>query len=83
MGHNENAVRWQIWISLLVYLLLRFIAWKQKWKHSFKRLFTLFRGVIWNYFKLESVMAYCDTMGQRKILRAPPERCYQLKFEFG
>lgn len=83
MGHNENAVRWQIWISLLVYLLLRFIAWKQKWKHSFKRLFTLFRGVIWNYFKLESVMAYCDTMGRRKILRAPPERCYQLNFEFG
>lgn len=83
MGHNENAVRWQIWISLLVYLLLRFIAWKQKWKHSSKRLFTLFRGVIWNYFKLESIIAYCDTLGRRKIIRATPERCYQLNFEFG
>lgn len=83
MGHNENAVRWQIWISLLVYLLLRFIAWEQSWKHSFNRLFTLIRGVIWNYFNLSSVLISCDTMGRRKLIRATPERCYQTQFVFG
>ena len=26
LGHNANAVKWQVWIALLVYLLLRFCA---------------------------------------------------------
>ena len=52
MGYNENAVRWQIWIARLVYLLLRFLAWRSKWKHSFTRLFTLIRGVVWKYLDL-------------------------------
>ena len=26
LGHDENAVRWQIWTALLTYLLLRFVA---------------------------------------------------------
>ena len=30
MGYNENAVRWQIWTALLVYVLLRFLAWQSK-----------------------------------------------------
>ena len=83
MGYSENAVRWQIWISLLVYLLLRFTAWEKKWRHSFNRLFTLVRGVIWNYFDLTSIMAHCNTMGRRKRMLASPSKCYQLQFEFG
>jgi hypothetical protein len=81
MGYNENAVRWQIWIALLVYLLLRFVAWRNKWKHSFSRLFTLVRGVIWNYFDLPSILARCDTMGRRMRVRASPERSYQMCFD--
>ena len=27
-GYSENAVRWQIWMALLVYILLRFVAGK-------------------------------------------------------
>ncbi|OGV38640.1 MAG: hypothetical protein A2020_03710 [Lentisphaerae bacterium GWF2_45_14] len=73
MGCNENAVRWQVWIALLVYLLLRFVAWHNKWKHSFSRLFTLIRGVIWNYFDLASILACCENVtsakrGERKTL---------------
>ena len=83
MGYSENAVRWQIWISLLVYLLLRFIAWEKKWRHSFNRLFTLVRGIIWNYFDLTSVMACCDTMRRCKRVRSASEQCYQLQFGFG
>ena len=82
MGYSENAVRWQIWIALLVYLLLRFVAWKNAWKHSFSRLFTLVRGIIWNYFDLADILARCDTMGKRMRTRASPERCYQICFEF-
>ena len=82
MGHNANAVRWQVWIALLTYLLLRFVAWKNAWKHSFSRLFTLIRGVIWNYFDLADILTRCDTMSKRMQLRVSPERCYQMNFEF-
>jgi hypothetical protein len=27
LGRNANAVRWQVWTSLLTYVLLRFCAW--------------------------------------------------------
>ena len=47
LGHNENAVRWQIWTALLTYVLLRFIAYMGKWRHSFARLFTVLRGTLW------------------------------------
>lgn len=63
MGYSENAVRWQVWIALLVYLLLRFIAWQSKWKHSFKRIFTTIRAVIWNYFDMFSILEFCGTAG--------------------
>ena len=37
-GHNANAVRWQVWTALLVYVLLRYLAYLSKWAHSFTRL---------------------------------------------
>jgi hypothetical protein len=27
LGQSANAVRWQVWMALLVYVLLRFLAW--------------------------------------------------------
>ena len=47
LGHNANAVQWQIWSALLVYVLLRFQAWCSQWGHSFARLFTLLRATLW------------------------------------
>ena len=38
LGHNANAVRWQVWTALLVYLLLRYLSFGSKWAHSFTRL---------------------------------------------
>ena len=35
MDYNENAVRWQMRTVLLTYILLRFIAWQNEWKHTF------------------------------------------------
>lgn len=61
LGHSENAIRWQIWTALLVYILSRFLAWQSKWKHSFNRLFTVIRSVIWNFLNLFSVLDCCGT----------------------
>ena len=42
LGHNANAVRWQVWMALLVYLILRYLSHLSRWGHSFTRLFTTF-----------------------------------------
>ncbi len=60
LGYNENTVRWQIWTALLAYLPLRFVTWNNKWNHPFSRLFTLVRSILLNYFKVASVIEYCD-----------------------
>lgn len=82
LGYNENAVRWQIWTALLTYLLLRFVGWHNKWKHPFSRLFTLVRAVLWNFFRLDSIIECCDTVRERKkrAIRGSPETAYQLTF---
>ena len=48
LGHSANAVQWQVWMALLVYVLLRFQAWRSGWAHSFARLFTLLRAGLWH-----------------------------------
>ena len=47
LGQSANAVRWQVWMALLVYVLLRFQSWRSRWQHSFLRLFTLLRAALW------------------------------------
>ncbi len=76
MGYSENAVRWQIWIALLVYILLRFLAWQGRWKHSFTRLSTVVRGVLWSCVELFSVLECCGTARGTVRIRAAPEQCY-------
>ena len=80
MGYNENAVGWQIWIALLVYILLRFVAWQSHWEHSFTRLFTAIRGVLWRCEELFSLLECCGTARGSPRMRATPEHCYQLEF---
>jgi hypothetical protein len=76
MGYSENAVRWQIWTALLVYILLRFTAWQGRWKHTFTRLFTVVRGVLWSHVDLFSVLDCCGTAHGAPRMRAAPEQCY-------
>lgn len=62
LGHNENAVQWQIWTALLTYILLRYVAFLSKWKGSFARLFTVIRGVLWNTYDLFKLLKqFCGT----------------------
>ena len=81
MGTSENAVKWQIWMALLTYLLLRFIAWKHQWKHSFHRLFTLIRAILWNFLNLEAVLKACEKV-KSKSNKPPPPVPKQMEFYF-
>jgi len=76
MGHSANAVRWQVWTALLLYVLLRFQAFVHGWPHSFTRLFTLLRGVVWDHFDLSTLLTFYGTAGERWRMRAQPEQGY-------
>jgi hypothetical protein len=76
LGHNANAVRWQVWTALLVYVLLRFLAYVGHWQHSFARLFTLVRGVLWECLDAVSLISTCGTAPPPLHFRAAPEQAY-------
>ena len=61
LGHNANAVKWQVWMALLVYVLLRFQAWRSRWTHSFSRLLTLCRAALWVHRDLGELLRHCGT----------------------
>jgi len=61
LGHNANAVKWQVWTALLVNLLLRFLAWQSRWAHSFTRLFTFVRAALWLRIDLIDLLRRCGT----------------------
>jgi hypothetical protein len=77
LGHNENAVRWQIWTALLTYVLLRLISYLGRWKGSFSRLFTVIRGVLWSRFDLFAILDACYGTADGPVrLIAQPEQLY-------
>jgi len=67
LGYSENAVQWQIWMALLTYVILRFIAYMSKWQGSFARLFAIIRGSMWSRFNLyELIKACCGTAPEQR-----------------
>lgn len=76
LGHSANAVRWQVWIALLVYVLLRYLSYLSKWSHSFTRLFTILRAVLWERLDLLKLLnRYGTAKGSFRNL-ALPEQAY-------
>lgn len=76
LGHNANAVRWQVWMALLVYVLLRYFSYVSRWAHSFTRLFTILRAVLWSKFDLMDLLGcYGTAKGSFRNL-ARPEQAY-------
>jgi hypothetical protein len=76
LGHNANAVRWQIWIGLLVHLLLRYLAYLHSWAHSFTRLFTVIRASLWRRWHLSDMLDRYGTARPPGRIRAAPEQAY-------
>jgi Transposase DDE domain/Domain of unknown function (DUF4372) len=76
LGHNANAVRWQVWTALLTYVLLRFCAWISRWGHSFTRLFTLLRSALWLKLDLRGFLESYGTAGGSFRFLGRPEQAY-------
>ena len=77
LGHNENAVRWQVWTALLLYVLLRFVAWVHRWAGSFSRLFTLLRATLWMAKNLAALLDRYGTADPKKRrMCAHPESAF-------
>jgi len=76
LGTSANAVRWQIWTALLVYLLLRYLAFLSDWSHSFSRLFTIVRASLWKKWDLLGLLQRYGTADGHFRYIARPEQAY-------
>ena len=76
LGTSANAVRWQVWTALLVYLLLRYLAFLSEWSHSFSRLFTLIRAALWKKWDVLSFLRCYGTAAGHFRYLAQPEQAY-------
>lgn len=76
VGHNKNAVQWQIWTALLAHLLMRFLAHLSRWAHSFTRLFTLIRAGLWHHFDIVPFLESYGTAGGSFRMLCCPQQAY-------
>ena len=76
LGHSANAIRWQIWMGLLVHLLMRCLAFMHGWEHSFKRLFTVVRTSLWRRWDLPVLLESYGTAKPPGRIRGAPELAY-------
>jgi IS4 transposase len=71
LGHSANAVRWQVYTALMVYVMLRFRAPLSTWGHSFTRLFAVVRSAIWERIDLLALLkSYGTASGRFRVLGA-------------
>jgi IS4 transposase len=76
LGTSANAVRWQVWTALLVYLLLRYLAFLTQWAHSFSRLFAVVRTCLWRKWELLNLLGRYGTADGHFRYLARPEQAY-------
>jgi hypothetical protein len=71
LGHSANAVRWQVYAALLVYVLLRYMAHLSEWGHSFTRLFAVARSALWERLDLLDLLkSHGTASGRMRVLGA-------------
>ncbi len=79
LGHSANAVRWQVYTALLVYVLLRFQGFLSAWAHSFTRLFAVVRSAVWERLDLLGLLkSYGTASGRIRFIGALHEAWQQL-----
>jgi hypothetical protein len=75
-GHSANAIKWQVWTALLVYVLLRYIAFITEWKHSFKRAYTMVRAILWSKVDVSKTMLSYGTANAPPAIKTAPDQAY-------
>ena len=76
LGHSRRAIEWQLWTALLMYLLLRFLHTCSDWAHSFTRLFTCLRAVLWQRRHLIDYLALYGTAGGSFRIQWAPQQAF-------
>lgn len=76
LGQSANAVRWQVWMALLVYVLLRFLACASEWAQSFTRLWALVRTALWKKLDVLALLRSYGTAGGSFRMLGQPEAAY-------
>jgi hypothetical protein len=76
LGHNAQAVQWQVWTALLAYVLMRYLSHLSRWAHSFTRLVTLLRACLWNKYDLHQLLERYGTAGGHFRHLACPAQAY-------
>jgi hypothetical protein len=76
LGNSANAVRWQVWTALLVYLLLRYLSYLSQWAPSFTGLLTILRATLWEKLDLLTLLACYGTAGGSFRHLARPDQAY-------
>ena len=76
LGHNANAVQFQVWTALLVYVLLRYLSFVSSWSHSFSRIFTVLRSSLWRKWDLCSLLELYGTAKGSFRMLGQPEQAY-------
>jgi hypothetical protein len=76
LGNSANAVRWQVWTALLVYVLLRYQAFLSRWGSSFVRLWASVRSGLWLKLELVALLESYGTAGGDFRLLGQPQAAY-------
>ena len=76
LGHSRKAIEWQVWTALLMYVLLRFLHTCADWGHSFTRLFTSVRAVLWQRRDLLDYLRSYGTAGGSIRMQWAPQQAF-------
>ncbi len=71
LGHSANAVRWQVYATLLVYVLVHDLVNLSEWGHSFTRLFAVARSAPRERLDLLALLeSYGTASGRMRVVGA-------------
>jgi hypothetical protein len=76
LGNSANAVHWQIWTALLLFVLLRYLAFLSRWEQSFTRLWALCRSSLWRKTDLLNLLRSYGTADPPFHFIGRPEQAY-------
>jgi hypothetical protein len=76
LGNSANAVHWQLWSALLVYVLLRFAGFLGAWAHGFSRLWALIRTALREKLDLLDLLKLYGTADGNFRFLVQPEQAF-------